>query len=130
MFDEREPVLHENQVPGETKEEVTEVTEDVTEKSYEQKMLDAILGFEGGEGWVDVEYGDKVWNTMPQDDPLAILSLAPAAKAAKERIDTKFWENDELEPEEVPEELKESGAIAVSLRDVRNSIGKDREQWK
>ena len=52
------------------------------------------------------------------------------AKALKARSDDKLWEIDELQPEEIPEELKESGAIIVSLRDVRNSIGKDRAQWK
>ena len=30
VFDEPEPMLHENQMPGGTKEEVTEITEDVT----------------------------------------------------------------------------------------------------
>ena len=40
----------------------------------------------------------------------------------------------EIKPEEIPdglqEEIRESGAIAVALREVRNSIGKDRQQWK
>ena len=39
-------------------------------------------------------------------------------------------EVEEIEHDEIPEELKESGAIAVKLKDVRNSIGKDRAQWK
>ena len=37
---------------------------------------------------------------------------------------------EEIKLEEIPKELKESGAITVSLKDVRNSIGKDRAQWK
>ena len=32
-------------------------------------------------------------------------------------------------PERLQEEIRESGAITVALRDVRNSIGKDRQQW-
>ena len=48
----------------------------------------------------------------------------------KAAFDDRLWEADEVKPEEVPEELKESGAIIVNLRDVRNSIGKDRADWK
>ena len=52
------------------------------------------------------------------------------SKSLGREIDEKLWESEDLKPEEVPEELKESGAIAVSLRDVRDSIGRAREQWK
>ena len=48
----------------------------------------------------------------------------------KTRFDDKLWEAEQVKPEEIPEALKESGAINVSLRDVRNSIGKDRAGWK
>ena len=71
-----------------------------------------------------------MWDTNPLADPLATLSLATVAKVMKARVDDKLWKEEDLKPEEVPEELKESGAIAVSLKDVRSSIGKDREQWK
>ena len=44
-----------------------------------------------------------------------------------------MWEQQQIRPEEIPaeiqEEIKESGAVAVTLRDVRQSIGKDRHQW-
>ena len=44
-----------------------------------------------------------------------------------------MWQQEDIRPEEIPEglqdEIRESGAIAVTLRDVRNSIGKDRQQW-
>ena len=36
-------------------------------------MLEAVLGFEGGEGWVGIVQ-DKVWNTAPFDDPFAVLA--------------------------------------------------------
>ena len=36
----------------------------------------------------------------------------------------------ELSYERLPDELKEAGAIPVSLKDVRNSIGRDREEWR
>ena len=49
------------------------------------------------------------------------------------KISENLWQQEDIKPEEIPEglqdEIKESGAIAVTLRDVRNSIGKDRQQW-
>ena len=48
----------------------------------------------------------------------------------KTRFDDRLWEAEEMKPEEIPEELKESGAVNVRLRDVRMSIGKDRAGWK
>ena len=33
-------------------------------------------------------------------------------------------------PEAIQKELKQSGAITASLKDVRNSIGRDRQEWK
>lgn len=71
-----------------------------------------------------------MWNADQSDDPLATLSLATVVKGRKTRVGDTLWEEGDLKPEEVPEELTGSGAIAVSLRDVRNSIGKEREQWK
>ena len=41
------------------------------------------------------------------------------AKALTVNFDDKLWETEEIQPSEVPEELKESGAINVSLRDVK-----------
>ena len=42
------------------------------------------------------------------------------AKALTVKFDDELWETEEIQPSEVPEELKESGAINVSLRDVKN----------
>ena len=43
-------------------------------------------------------------------------------------------EKEDIEPEEIPEglkdEIKKSGAIMVALRQVRQSIGKDRQGWQ
>ena len=64
-----------------------------------------------------------------QDDPMEVLSKVQLAK-----IGEKLWNEEDIKPEEIPErlqaEIRESGAIAVALRDVRKSIGKDRQQWK
>ena len=63
------------------------------------------------------------------DDPMEVLSKIQLAK-----IGEKLWNEEEIKPEEIPqglqEEIRESGAITVALRDVRTSIGKDRQQWK
>ena len=63
------------------------------------------------------------------DDPMEVLSKVHLAK-----IGEKLWKEDEIKPEEIPqrlqEEIRESGAITVTLRDVRESIGKDRQEWK
>ena len=49
------------------------------------------------------------------------------------RITENLWQQEDIKPEEIPEglqdEIKDSGAIMVTLRDVHNSIGKDRQQW-
>ena len=43
-------------------------------------------------------------------------------------------EKDDIEPEEIPEglknEIRQSGAVMVALRSVRKSIGKDRQEWQ
>ena len=91
-------------------------------------MLETVMGFEGGNHPVfDLNF-QGVWNAedeLPQDDPFAtVRALMPKAMMLK--IDENLWETEEIKPSEVPEELKESGAINVSLRDVKNSIGKNR----
>ena len=52
----------------------------------------------------------------------------------KARISEKLWQDEDMKSEEMPadlkEELKESGQVTATLRDVRNSIGKDRQQWQ
>ena len=49
------------------------------------------------------------------------------------KISVNLWQQEDIKPEEISEglqeKIKESGAIAVTLRDVRSSIGKDRQQW-
>ena len=57
---------------------------------------------------------DTVWDTMPQDDPLAAMSLSPDAKVLRTRLTNRLWESEELRPNEAPDELKESGAITMS----------------
>ena len=61
---------------------------------------------------------------------MAVVSRINAHKA---KITHNLWDQQQLRPEEIPtelqEEIKESGQVAVTLRDVRQSIGKDRQQW-
>ena len=52
------------------------------------------------------------------------------ANVMKVNFDEKLWDAEEMKPEDAPDDLKESGAINVKLKDVRNSIGRDRAQWK
>ena len=94
-----------------------------------KKELDAVMGFEGGEGCH--------WDEDPErkeyygDDPMATLLEIQMKKA---KISEKLWQEEDLKSEEIPgdiqDELKESGQVTVTLRAVRNSIGKDRQQWQ
>ena len=56
------------------------------------------------------------------------------AKVQLSKIDDNLCEEDDLQPEEIPEpiqeEIRESGAVTVNMKDVKNSLGKDREDWK
>ena len=96
---------------------------------YNEKELEAVMGPEGGEGWLWGPDRDKV--IYYGDDPMAIVSDIQMKKA---RISEKLWQDEDIKSEEIPtdlqEELKESGQVSVALRDVRNSIGKDRQQWQ
>ena len=73
----------------------------------------------------------NIYNHIAPDDPFAKESVMKnIAKAMRTKFDDKLWDAEEVKPDEVPEELKESGAITVNLKDVKNSIGKDRAGWK
>ena len=87
-------------------------------------MLEAVMGFAGGVGWQDEDSSQTVYNTEPLDDPFTELSIAAVAKAIKKRMDNVLWENEDLKPEEIPEQFKEVGAIIVAIKDIKNSIGK------
>ena len=39
-------------------------------------------------------------------------------------------EDEESRYDDLPDDLKESGAIPAPLKDVRQATGKDREEWK
>ena len=86
------------------------------------------MGFEGGEGWFYGEDRYKDLSFGPQDDPMAIVSTIAAPPNKRIKLDEDI-KSEEI-PEELQNEIKESGAISVTLRDVRNSIGKDRQQWR
>ena len=89
------------------------------------KDLQAIADAEAG-------YGDlfKNWSNQPQpddpDDPMEVVSKVQLSK-----ISENLWNEEDIRQEEIPdriqEEIRESGAITVPLRDVRQSIGKDRQ---
>merc|ERR1711867_349856 len=96
---------------------------------YEDKEMEAVMGPEGGGGWYWGQDWDKPMVFGRPDNPMEVLSKVQLAK-----IGEKLWNEEEIKPEEIPqglqEEIRESGAITVALRDVRTSIGKDRQQWK
>ena len=62
------------------------------------------------------------------------MAVVARVQAHQAKITENLWDQQQIRPEEIPpdlqEEKKESGQVAVTLRDVRQSIGKDREQWK
>ena len=87
------------------------------------------MGPEGGGGWF---YNMGWWNPPgldKPDDPMEVISKVQLAK-----ISDNLWKEEDIKQEEIPErlqeEIRESGAIAVALKDVRQSIGKDRQEWK
>ena len=67
IFDEPEPALAYDQQPGQTLKDIS--IEEGDEKTDQERMEGAVMGFAGGEGWYWNGGEDKVWNTMPQDDP-------------------------------------------------------------
>ena len=87
------------------------------------------MGPEGGGGWF---WGDD-WNKNlvfgAPDDPMQVVSKTKLGKVTE-----NLWQQEDIKPEEIPEglqnEIKQYGAVTVALRDVRNSIGKDRQQWQ
>ena len=83
----------------------------------------------GGEGWHWGPHRDGA--EYYGDDPMATLSEIQMKKA---KVSENLWQEEELKSEEMPaglrDELKESGQVTVTLKDVRNSIGKDRQQWQ
>ena len=93
-----------------------------TEK--ELRELEAVMGPEGGGGWL---WQDDTALDEP-DDPMQVVSAVHMAKVTE-----NLWKREDIEPEEIPEglknEIKQSGAVMVALRSVRKSIGKDRQGW-
>ena len=86
-------------------------------------MLEAVMGFEGGNHPIfdpnfqgELSISDEI---LPDDPFVQQLVKKNIAQAMKVRFDDNLWETEEIKPSEVPEELKESGAINVSLRDVK-----------
>ena len=87
--------------------ETPSITDPLTieeEKKLEQTLLEAVLGFDGGEGWVNIDDPDWVWNTEAIDDPFAVITSKGIVQAMKAKLDDTLWEEEELEQEEVPEE--------------------------
>ena len=72
----------------------------------------------------------SIYDHIPPDDQFAPSSSKAIVQAMKVKFDDKLWDAEEMKVDEIPEGLKESGAINVKLGDVRNSIGKDRALWK
>ena len=113
--------LHEETQFGESAELANNrETSNAADDHIPQSEMDAIMGPEGTLPW----YSEPM-NTSPQaqqDDPMAIAS----ALHASPEEDIKLEEI----PETIKAEMKQSGAITVSLKYVRNRIVKDRQEWK
>ena len=94
-----------------------------TEK--ELRVLEAVMGPEGGGGW----FWQEDTALDEPDDPMQVVSTIHMAK-----VTDNLWKKEDIEPEEIPEglkdEIKKSGAVMVALRSVRKSIGKDRQEWQ
>ena len=125
VFDEQKPVLKDDQEVRQAGPE----PKPLKEKTSEENMLEAVMGFAGGEGWIDKENW-TIYDHISLDDPFAPSTSQAIASAMKVKFDDRLWDAEEMKTDEIPEELKESGAINVKLSDVRNTIGKDRAQWK
>ena len=101
ILDEPSPVLTEDQKLGQDSKQEPESNEEETIPG--QRMLEAIMGFAGGEGWINEDRPDKVWNTDLLDDPLPVLSFDSVANVMKQRVDDTLWEEEDIKPEEAPE---------------------------
>ena len=88
---------------------------------YTDKELEAIKEHEEA-------YGDlfKTWCNQPRsddpDDPMEVLTKVQLSK-----ISDNLWQEEDIKQEEIPErlqeEIRESGAVAVALKDVRQRTG-------
>ena len=92
--------------------------------------MEAVMGPEGGGGWFWQE--DTALEDMALDDPDDPMQVVSKIKMAK--VTDNLWQKEDIEPEEIPEglknEIKQSGAVMVALRSVRKNIGKDRQAWQ
>ena len=95
---------------------------------YTDKELQAIEDAEVGYG--DLFKPQPVQPADP-DDPMEVVSKVQILLS---KISDNLWQEEDIRKEEIPdeiqEEIRESGAITVPLRDVRQTIGKDRQEWK
>ena len=90
----------------------------VSDNHIPQAEMDAIMGPEGGLPWHGKPFEDSTQGQ--NDDPMAItnaVNISPDEDIKSEEI-----------PGGIKAEMKQSGAITVSLKDVRNRIGKDRQE--
>ena len=127
VLDEPQPVLADDVLPRQESKEKNIPQE---KKTPEELMLEAILGVEGGVGWQDENSPGQASKAKLQEDPFSDNFIKAAAKKIKAKVDDRLWEQEDLKPEEIPEQLKEVGAILVAMKDIKNSIGKQRERWR
>ena len=78
IFDEEPEVL---QPPTDKPQEQSKEQPQHHEEPYTDKELEAVMGFEGGEGWMWGEDANKDLYFGPQDDPMAVTSRINAQKA-------------------------------------------------
>merc|ERR1711989_89995 len=128
-FDKHEPIT-EPKPKEQTPVPQPELGSSLHDHPYSEKEMEAVMGPEGGGGWY---WGDDWDNSLKEENPGDPMETV-LSKVQLAQIGEKLWKEDEIKPEEIPkriqDEIKESGAITVPLKDVRNSIGKDRQEWK
>ena len=126
-FDRMEPLMEPT-----LKEEVRPLPQplDQSDAQREEDLLHqrAIEEYDEAYGDLFQPYCEPLRPDEP-DDPMELVSMVQLSK-----ISDNLWQEEDIKQEEIPEglqhEIRESGAITVALRDVRQSIGKDRQEWK
>ena len=69
------------------------------EEPYTDKELEAVMGWEGGEGWMWGADAEKDLDFRPHDDPMVVVARVQAHQA---KITENLWDQQQIQPEEIP----------------------------
>ena len=97
-LDEPKPVLQDDQKPRQSSKE--KAPEPEPEKSPEERMLEAVMGFEGGNHPIFRSDFTGTWrleDDLPPDDPFTEqVNKKAMTKALSVKFDDNFWETEEI----------------------------------